>query len=131
MFTEMYQRGMAGFARFEEILHVQPLIRDPARPVSLPAARGEIRFDHLSFGYLPDRPVLKDLNFSIHAGETVAFVGETGTGKTTLVSLLLRFYDPTEGRILLDGMIYGITGSRSCAARSELCSRMFFFSPIR
>lgn len=103
MFTEMYQRGMAGFARFEEILHVQPLIRDPARPVSLPAARGEIRFDHLSFGYLPDRPVLKDLNFSIHAGETVAFVGETGTGKTTLVSLLLRFYDPTEGCILLDG----------------------------
>lgn len=103
MFTEMYQRGMAGYARFEEIMEIQPDIKDPVHPEALTHVKGNITFDHMSFGYVPGKTVLHDLNFTIHAGETVAFVGETGTGKTTLVSLLLRFYEPTKGRILLDG----------------------------
>ncbi len=103
LLTEAYQRGMAGFRRFSEVMETKPTVTDD--PCALPAAisRGEIRFEDVSFGYEAARPILKHLNFTAEAGKTTAFVGETGAGKSTLISLLLRFYDPTDGRILIDG----------------------------
>lgn len=101
--AEVYQRGMAGFHQFEEIMKTEPLIKDSREPASVKDIRGDIVFENLSFGYDPNHLVLHDLNLSIPAGQTVAFVGETGAGKSTLVNLLLRFYEPTKGRITLDG----------------------------
>ncbi len=101
--AEVYQRGMAGFQRFQEIMDTEPLIRDPKEPVKLPTVKGDISFDHVSFAYDEGRTILHDLDFQIPAGKTVAFVGETGAGKSTLVNLLLRFYEATKGTITLDG----------------------------
>lgn len=101
--AEVYQRGMAGFHRFEEIMHTEPSIQDVPSPLPIQQLKGDIAFEHMSFGYDPNRLILKDLNFKIQEGKTVAFVGGTGAGKSTLVSLLLRFYEPSSGRITVGG----------------------------
>ena len=104
MFTEMYQRGMAGFHRFHEMMQQEVEIDDAPDAIASGEVKGRITFEDVTFGYLDDKPVLKHFSLDIAPGEKVAFVGATGAGKTTLASLLLRFYEPTQGRVLLDGV---------------------------
>lgn len=104
MFTEMYQRGMAGYHRFNEMMQHKVEIDDAPDAIARGEIKGRITFENVTFGYLQDKPVLKHFDLDIAPGEKVAFVGATGAGKTTLASLLLRFYEPTQGRVLLDGV---------------------------
>jgi ATP-binding cassette subfamily B protein len=103
-FSEIYQRGMAGFQRFYELMREEPAIKDAADARELRSCEGRIEFRHVSFAYEQGSRVLDDLSLVIEPGEKVAFVGATGAGKTTIASLLLRFYDVDEGAILLDGI---------------------------
>ena len=98
-----YQEASAAMARISEILRAQPRISDPAEPRRLERIRGDIEFRDVSFAH-DGRPVLEHLNLRIPAGQTVALVGETGAGKTTLVDLLVRFFDPDEGSVEVDGV---------------------------
>jgi ATP-binding cassette, subfamily B, multidrug efflux pump len=99
----LIQQGVASMRRVSEVLAVEPRIVDPATPTRLGRIRGDIEFRGVRFGYF-GREVLHDINLKITAGETVALVGSTGAGKTTLVNLMVRLYDPWEGQVLLDGV---------------------------
>jgi ATP-binding cassette subfamily B protein len=99
------QAGFTAVERINAILQEPIEIRDPEHPKSLPLdGTGEICFDHVWFGYKPDEYVLKDVTFTLKAGEKIALVGPTGAGKSSIIRLLSRLYEPTKGRILIDGI---------------------------
>jgi len=97
------QRAMAGGQRIFEVLDTKPEIVDADDAVILPDVRGDVVFEDVTFEYLPGAPVLENIDLSVKPGETVALVGATGAGKSTLTSLVARFYDVTNGRLLIDG----------------------------
>ncbi|MDX5626732.1 MULTISPECIES: ABC transporter ATP-binding protein [unclassified Brenneria] len=101
---ESYPKGIAGFKRFTQLIDTEPDITDAPNARHIDSLKGDIRFNQVSFGYTADRPIIHHVDLSIHAGETVAFVGPSGAGKTTLCSLLPRFYDLTGGSITIDGI---------------------------
>lgn len=103
VFTEMYQRGMAGFNRFYEIMQQNPEIIDTDSSIDCKDIKGRLTFKDVSFAY-EENKIIKNFNLEVAPGETVAFVGTTGAGKTTLVNLILRFYEPQEGKILIDNI---------------------------
>jgi ATP-binding cassette, subfamily B, multidrug efflux pump len=103
--VNLYQRGAASMGRLNRIFEVEPTIRAPEEPAELAEVRGRIEFRDVSFAYPgTKRKVLEGVSFTVEPGETVAVVGPTGAGKSTLVALLARLYDPTEGEILIDGV---------------------------
>jgi ATP-binding cassette subfamily B protein len=97
------QRAMAGGQRIFEVLDTKPEIFDAEDAVELPDIRGEVVFDNVSFEYVEGQKVLEEINLTVRPGETIAIVGPTGAGKSTLTSLVPRFYDVTKGRVLIDG----------------------------
>jgi ABC-type multidrug transport system fused ATPase/permease subunit len=101
-YTEL-QRAMASGTRIFELLDVQPEIQDRPDAIEMPPARGEINFQHVSFGYEPDKDVLHDIDLTVRPGETVAIAGQTGSGKSSLVSLTARFYEVEKGAVTVDG----------------------------
>ncbi len=107
---EVYPKGVAGFRRYLDLLDTAPDIADVPGAADAGRLRGAIRYEGVTFGYAPGRPVLRNIDLDISPGEMVAFVGPSGAGKTTLCALLPRFYEPQSGRIVIDGRdIAGMT----------------------
>jgi ATP-binding cassette subfamily B protein/subfamily B ATP-binding cassette protein MsbA len=98
------QQAVAAADRVYQVLDSEPGIVDPTDPVALPSLTRSLRFEGVHFHYHPDKPVLRDVNLEVRAGETIAIVGPNGCGKTTLLQLLPRFYDPTSGRVTIEGV---------------------------
>jgi ATP-binding cassette subfamily B protein len=119
------QRGSAAIDRIDGLLAVQPRIAAPAAPVVLPPARGLIQFDAVEFRYpaRPDTPALDNFSLAIEPGETVALVGPSGAGKTTVFQLLLRFYDPGSGAIRMDGVDLRACDPQALRARIAIVSQ--------
>lgn len=105
-FTELnviFANALAALDRVFEMFDLQPEVTEHKNAKDMPAIRGNVHFDHLTFAYTPGLPVVHDLDFVVQEGERVALVGESGSGKTTILNLLLRFYDPQQGRVMIDG----------------------------
>jgi ABC-type multidrug transport system fused ATPase/permease subunit len=102
--NEQYQNAIVSARRLYEVLMAPATVPEKPDAKPLPAGSGHVKFENVTFGYAPQKPVLHDINFEVKGGSVVAIVGPTGAGKSTLVNLIARFYDPQNGRILIDGM---------------------------
>lgn len=119
--AELYnllQSALAGGERIFQLLDSQPTVVDHPQALDLPHIRGRVEFDHVTFGYDPENPVLVDVTLKAEPGETIALVGPTGAGKTTTINLLGRFYDIQSGSILIDGI--DVRGIRQASLRRQL-----------
>ena len=98
-----FANSIVSGARIAELLEADTTVQDSPDATVAPPFKGAVAFEKVTFGYEEGKPVLQDLSFAVKPGQMVALVGSSGTGKSTIVNLLLRFYDPWEGRILIDG----------------------------
>ena len=113
-----FQSAMAALEKIQSVFSTVPKLADAPGAIALPAIEGAIDLDHVSFGYRADTPVIHDINLHINAGETVALVGATGAGKSTLAKLIARFYDPQDGEVRIDG--HPLRGVRIDSLRAQL-----------
>jgi len=102
-FYAIIQSALAAAERIFELLDIQPEVKDSENAIEMPPIKGEITFENVTFGYDPNHPVVNNISFKINPKETIALVGPTGAGKSTIVKLLCRFYDPQQGSIKIDG----------------------------
>ena len=102
--TDTYSKALVGYERIQEVLETEREVKDLPKAKSAPRFKGKIEFDHVSFSYSAKAPVLEDVSFTIERGQVSAFVGPTGAGKSTIISLIARFYDPTSGTVKIDGI---------------------------
>jgi subfamily B ATP-binding cassette protein MsbA len=102
--NNVIQQAVASHQRIREVLDASPRVQETSRAYPLPPVRGRVRFENVSFGYDESRPTLTDIAFEVNPNETAAFVGLSGAGKTTIINLLSRFYEPSSGRITVDGI---------------------------
>ena len=123
------QAALAGAERIYNILDEEPEPADPPGRQEARPARGRIAFEHVTFAYDPGRPVLHDVSFEIEPGQTVALVGPTGAGKTTIASLIPRFYDATGGAVRIDGRDVREVARKNLRATSRSCCRSRSSSP--
>ena len=100
--TDTVSKALVGYERIKEVLGIESRVRDLPRARRAPRFKGEVEFDHVTFGYDQQTPVLKDISFRIEPGQIAALVGPSGTGKTTVISLIPRFYDPSSGYVKID-----------------------------
>ena len=123
------QRAMVAGDHILELLDERPQVVERPDAVRLNGVRGEVRFEGVSFEYVPGQPVLQDIELVVRPGETVALVGPTGAGKSTLVSLAVRFYDPTRGRVTLDGVnLRDVAAADLARSRAMVLQEPFLFS---
>lgn len=101
--TDTVSKALVGYERIREVLKIESRVRDLPRARRAPRFKGELEFEHVTFGYDDQTPVVKDLSFRVAPGQVAALVGPSGTGKTTVISLIPRFYDPTAGCVKIDG----------------------------
>ncbi len=113
-----YQQGQAAVAKLRDLLATIPSVPEDPSAQPIPNIQGEIIFENVNFSYNDETPVLKDINLTIEAGETIAIVGPTGGGKSTIAKLATRFYDPSDGRVLIDGL--DIKGVQLSSLRSQI-----------
>ncbi|MBT8086140.1 MAG: ABC transporter ATP-binding protein [Woeseia sp.] len=124
--VDLYERAMASSRRILDLIETPVIIRDTRHAKELPGVRGRIELQHVNFAYDNAERVLQDINLTIEAGSTVAFVGQTGSGKSTLIKLLLRFYQPDAGRILIDGQAIDAVSLDSLRRQIGLVSQDVF-----
>ena len=114
----LYQQGQAAITKLDELLSTSPSVLEADDAEPLPPITGDLVLEHVTFGYDPANPVLRDVDLHVHAGETMSFVGATGAGKSTIAKLVTRFYDPTAGRVLIDG--HDLKGVTIASLRGQL-----------
>jgi subfamily B ATP-binding cassette protein MsbA len=130
--TDTYSKAAVGYERIRELLDTDRQVKDYRGARRAPRFRGRVQFDHVSFSYQPETPILEDVSFTIEPGQLAALVGPTGAGKTSIISLIARFYDPLSGKVMIDGT--DIRRFRQQSLRQQISfvlqETMLFHAPV-